>query len=328
MLLLSKSDIKKVFSMKDAIEADKLAFQMLEEGNCEVPLRVQIQAKDDKGTFLFMPAYSGALGAAGLKVVNVFPDNTEKGLPTTPAQVFLVDGETGMVSAIMDGTYITQVRTGAASGAAFDLLAKKECEIGALIGTGGQAAAQLEAMLVARKLKEVRVVGRNYDRTVAFVEVMKEELKEYQVQIVAVKTSDEAIENADLIITVTTATEPVFDGTKVKPGATISCVGGYQPHMQEIDPAVLPRTSKIYFDSQTAVLSEAGDILIPLEQGIITEKNFTGNLGDVVRGVLNGRENDEEIIVFKSVGVAVQDLVTAKAIYDKAVEKNIGHVWE
>ena len=142
MLLLSKSDIKKVFSMKDAIEADKLAFQMLEEGNCEVPLRVQIQAKDDKGTFLFMPAYSGALGAAGLKVVNVFPDNTEKGLPTTPAQVFLVDGETGMVSAIMDGTYITQVRTGAASGAAFDLLAKKECEIGALIGTGGQAAAR------------------------------------------------------------------------------------------------------------------------------------------------------------------------------------------
>ena len=217
--------------------------------------------------------------------------------------------------------------SGAASGAAFDVLAKKECRIGALIGTGGQGAAQLEAMLEARRLEEVRVCGLHFERTKAFAGRMQEELKRYGARIVPVISSDEAIEDADLVITATPAEKPVFDGTKVKKGATISCIGSYQHHMQEIDPVVLTRASKIYFDSEEAVLSEAGDILIPLEDGTITKEDFTGDLGDVIKGKVTGRESDDEIIVFKSVGVATQDLVAAREIYDKALEAGIGTKW-
>lgn len=327
MLLLSREDIKKVFTMKDAIEADKKAFQLVVEGKCDAPLRTNIQAPKHEGCFLFMPAYVEEMDTASLKIINIFPHNIDNGIPSSPAQVLLIDGKTGIVIAVLDGTYVTQLRTGAASGAAFDVLARKDARIGALIGTGGQAATQLEAMLAARDIKEVRVFDLNYDRTKEFADRMQEELASYGAKIVAAKTSDEAVEGADLLITVTPSSKPVFDASKVKEGATISCVGAYQPHMQEMDPAILTRASKIYFDSKEAVLSESGDILIPLEQGTITEEDFTGDLGNVIKGDLAGRENEEEIIVFETVGVATQDLVAARTIYDKAVEAGVGIEW-
>jgi ornithine cyclodeaminase len=328
MLLLSKTDIQKVFSMKEAIEADKIAFKMHVEGKDEAPLRTKIQAPKYEGCFLFMPAYVEEMDIASLKIVNIFPKNIDHGIPSAPAQVFLIDGKNGLVTAVLDGTYVTQLRTGAASGAAFDILGRKDAQEGALIGTGGQAATQLEAMITARKLKKVKIYDLNYERTQEFAKRMSEELKSYGTEITAAASSDEAIENADLIVTVTPSTKPVFDGSKVKKGATVSCVGSYQPHMQEMDPVILERASKIYFDAEEAVLSEAGDILIPLEEGRITKDDFTGDLGDVVRGNVTGRENDEEIIVFKTVGIATQDLVTAKGIYEKAVAAGIGTRWE
>lgn len=327
MLLLSKEDIKKVFSMRDAVEADKTAFRIVVEGKCDSPIRTNIQAPKYDGSFLFMPAYVEEMDIASLKVVNIFPHNIDQGLPSAPAQVFLIDGKTGIVDAVLDGTYVTQLRTGAATGAAFDLLAKKDCHIGALIGTGGQAAAQLEAMLTVRNLDEVRVFDVNPDRTKAFAEQMNEDLKRYGAEIIAAESSDEAVEGADLLVTVTPSCSPVFDASKVKAGATISCVGAYQPHMQELDPTIFPRTSKIYFDSRDAVLAESGDILIPLKEGIITEDDFTGDIGQVIKGEIPGRENDQEIIVFETVGVATQDLIAAKEIYEKAKKAGIGMDW-
>jgi ornithine cyclodeaminase len=327
MLLLSREDIKKVFSMKDAIAADKDAFRIFTQGKSDVPLRTNIPAPKHEGTFLFMPAYVADLDCASLKIVNIFPKNIEKGIPSAPAQVLLVDGTNGLVTAVLDGTYVTQLRTGAASGAAFELLARKDAKKGALIGIGGQGATQLEAMIVARNLEEVKVYDLNLERTKLFVAKMQEVLKAYGTKIVAVESSDEAIEEADLIITVTPSLKPVFDGSKVKKGATVSCVGSYQPHMQEMDPVILTRASKIYFDSEEAVLSEAGDILIPLHDGTITKDDFTGDLGEVILGNVVGRENDDEIIVFKTVGIGTQDLITAKYIYDRAVAQGIGTRW-
>lgn len=327
MLLLSKKDIREVFTMKDAVEADKEAFRFFSDGKSEVPLRTNIQVSKHQGSLLFMPSYVEDLDTGCLKVVNVFPKNIEQGLPTTPAQVLLIDASNGLIVSVLDGTYVTQLRTGAASGAAFDVLAKKECKKGALIGTGGQAATQLEAMLAVRELEEVKVFDLNPDRLRAFVEQMNEELGGYGAEILAAESSDDAVRDADLLICVTPSPKPVFDGSKVKKGATVSCVGSYQPHMQEMDPEVLVRASKIYFDSVEAVLSEAGDILIPLEQGQITKADFTGDLGDVLLGKLAGRENDEEIIVFKTVGIGTQDLLAAKRIYDKAVEAGVGTNW-
>lgn len=327
MLLLSPTDIRHVFSMKDAIAADKLAFRLFSDGKTDVPLRTQIVSEKQNGTFLFMPAYAPDLDAAALKIINIFPNNIDKGLSSAPAQVLLVDGKTGYVNALLDGATVTQLRTGAASGVALDVLGRKDAKRGALIGTGGQAAAQLEAMLCVRELETVFVYDQNSERTRAFAEKMDQELKRYGTKILPAETSDEAISEADLIITVTPATSPVFDGSKVKAGATVSCVGSYQPHMQEMDPVILERSAKIYFDSQEAVLSEAGDILIPLEEGRITKKDFTGDIGDVLAGNIVGREQADEIIVFKTVGIGAQDLVTAQKIYERAREAKIGTEW-
>lgn len=327
MLLLSREDIKSVITMKDIIEADKRAFKMVVDGSVDTPLRTVIDGKYD-GAFLFMPAYAPELDTAAMKVIDIFPHNIDKGLMTSPAQVMLIDGKTGYVIAMLDGTYVTQLRTGASSGAAFDLLAKKECKKGGMIGTGGQAATQLEAMLTARKLEEVKIFDLNADRCKAFAEQMQEELASYGAKIIPAASADDCIEDADLIITVTPSSKPVFDGTKVKAGATISCVGTYEPHKHEMDPAILPRASKIICDSKEAALSETGDLLIPIADGIITADDVLGSLGDVINGKIKGRENDDEIIVYETVGVAAQDLLAAKLIYDKAVEAGKGLVWE
>ena len=328
MLLLRKEDIKKVFTMKDAIEADKRAFKLVVDEKVDVPLRTRIEEKHNDGAFLFMPAYCSEIDAAAVKIINIFPHNIDNGLNSAPAQVLLIDGKTGYVNSIMDGIYVTQMRTGASSGAAFDILAKKDCKKGALIGTGGQALTQLEAMICARDLEQVKVFDLNPDRCKEFCENAAEELKEYGTEIVPAVSSDDAIEDADLIITVTPSPKPVFDGTKVKKGATISCVGTYEPNKHEMDPAILPRASKIICDCKEAALAETGDLLIPIAEGIISEDDILGSLGDVINGDIKGRENDDEIIVYETVGVAAQDLVTAEEIYKKAVEQNIGTEWE
>lgn len=327
MLLLSKEDIKKVFTMADAIEADKEAYRVFQEGRGVTPLRTNIPAPAYNGSMLFMPGYIADMECAAVKIVSVFPDNPKQGKPSTPAMVLLVDGTTGEVSAIMDGTYVTEIRTGASSGAAFDVFGRKDAKTGALIGTGGQAPGQLRAMLEGRKLFEVKVAGRNYEKTQAFAARMQEELSDYGTKITAAATADEAVEDADLIITATTSETPVFDGNKVKAGAAVSCVGSYLPNMQEADPALLARADKIFFDSKDAVLAESGDLITPLKQGIIKEEDLNGDIGEVLLGRKTGREREDEIIVFKNVGFSLLDVVTAKRIYDKAVEMHVGTEW-
>ena len=328
MLLLNRNDIKSIFTMSDCIKSVKEAFMLYSQGGSCVPLRTNIRNDKHNGTFLFMPAYAEDSDYASIKIVNIFPDNMKNNLPTAPAQVVLIDGKTGIISAILDGTYITQLRTGAASGSALDVLAVKNAKIGALIGTGSQAATQLEAMLTVRNLEEVRIFDLDRKRLESFVEKMQKELSSYKTKIKAALSSDDCITDADMVVTVTPSNKPVFSAQKIKKGCTVSCVGSYQPFMQEMDPELLPIASKIYFDSQEAVLSESGDIIIPLEKGLITENDFTGELGNVLLNKLTGRENDDEIIVFETVGIGTQDLITAKAIYEKAISCNVGTNWE
>lgn len=322
VLNISEKDIKEYYSMEECMKAVQDAFRLFSQGKVEVPLRTQIKNEEGTGTYLCMPAYCQEYDASCVKVLNMFPGNVEKGLPTINAQILVMDTETGVINGSVDGTYVTQLRTGAASGVAFRLLAKKYCKIGALIGTGGQAATQLEAMLTAKELKEVRVYDLDFERAKNFAESMRKSLAKFPTEIVAVADADEAIDNADLITTVTSSTQAVFDGNKVKAGATISGVGSYQPHMQEIPVELLKRASKIYFDSQEAVLAEAGDLLVPLDKGEITKDKFTGDIGQLASNELLGRENDEEIILFETVGIAAQDLTTAKSIFTKVQEND------
>lgn len=327
MLLLSQKDIEKIFTISDAIEANKIAFAAESAGKSITPLRTNINVDGNDGSFLFMPTYLPEKNIAAMKMISIFPDNVKTDLPTSHANILLMDAATGITKAILDGNSVTRLRTGGASGAAFDILAKKQCMVGALIGTGGQAEAQLDAMIAARDLQEIRIYSRNSDKRAAFTKKMQEKYSGHQVTIINVPDSDAAIDNADLIITATNSAAPVFDAAKVKNGATISCVGSFQYHMQELDPAIFAGKPKLYFDSTSAVLSESGDILKPMDAGIITEKDFTGELGNVISGKTPGRENNDEIIIFKTVGVATQDLISANIIYEKAIELKASTEW-
>ena len=325
MLLLNKDDIRSVFTMKDAVEADKECYRMFSEGKFDVPLRAVINGSH--GNFLFMPAYSEDMLAAGLKIVNIMPGNPHRGLPASIGQVLLIDGETGEVRSVMDGTYVTALRTAAASGAAFDLFGRKDAEIGAIIGTGSQAMCQLEAMLSVRKLKEVRIAARNFEKTKAFAEKARRELGSYGTEIIACEDTNAAVDGADLVILVTVSGTPVCSAEYFKPGCTISAVGAYTYDMQELDPAVFSKCGKLYFDSVDAVLSESGDILRPLDDGILSRDQFTGDIGEYLLGRIPGRESDDEIIVFENVGIGALDLMTAAKVYDKAIKAGVGMNW-
>lgn len=324
MLLLSKKEIKEIFSMKEAIEACKFAFQTFSSGKSMIPLRTNLEIVKYNGTTLFMPGYVEDFDIAGIKIVSVFPDNPSKGKPSVPATMILIDETTGEVCCILDGTYLTQLRTGAASGAATDVLARKNSKIGALIGTGGQAICQLESMLTVRQLEEVRIFSRNFERAKSFVKKAQIDLNYFGTSFLVSKSSDDAIKDADIITAVTTSKQPVFDGSLVKAGAHINGVGSFMPDMQELDEEIIRRANKIYFDSQEAVLSESGDFITPLKKNKIDKNNFIGDLGEVINGDLKGRKFDKEITLFKTVGLAVQDIVTGTMIYKKALKNKVG----
>ncbi len=325
MLLLNGKDMKNIFSMREAVESCKKAFRTFSAGESVVPLRTNISIPKYKGTTLFMPGYIESMNVSGIKIVSVFPGNPEKGLPSVPATMVLINSTTGEVCCVLDGTYLTRLRTGAAAGAATDVLARNDAKIGALIGTGGQALTQLEAMLTVRELDEVRIYSRNRSKAEAFIELAKDDLGLSTTHLISVESSDEAITGADIITAVTTSKKPVFDGKKVKPGAHVNGVGSFMPDMQELDEEIINRADKIFFDSLDAVLAEAGDFIIPLKKDNINKEKINGELGQVLVGKVKGRESKDEITLFKTVGIAVQDLVTASEIYKKALIKKSGY---
>ena len=327
MLLLNEQDIRKVFDMNDAIDSNIEAYKIFSSGNAVVPLRQVIAADEGRGNFAFMPAYSSKLGAAGIKIVNIFPGNRERGEATTIGQVLLMDDKNGEVLALMDGSFITKFRTGAASGAAFKLFARNDAKIGCLIGTGGQADCQLEAMLAACNLDEVRIVARDFAKTEKFAEAMSERFKDSGAKMIAYDDANEAVDGADVIVVVTVSTEPVFDANRVKKGAVVSGVGSYTAEMNEIDPKLFKLADKIYFDSKDACIAESADIQIPLREGLVSLEGLTGDIGEYALGEISGRESDDEIIIFKNVGLGILDLVIAKLIYEKAKNRKIGYRW-
>ncbi|MCX7614650.1 MAG: ornithine cyclodeaminase family protein [Clostridiales bacterium] len=329
MVVLKQEDIKSVFSMKDAVEADKDAFLLYSLGKSNVPLRVNLNVPECEGQSLYMPGYAADAKALGVKIVSVYPKNIEKGLNSVPATMVLVNCETGEVCSLLDGTYLTRVRTGAASGAATDVLARKDSKVFALFGTGGQAESQLEAVLTVRPVKLVKVFDISAERAEDFAKRMTAEFGEtFGVKIVAAKSSAEAIEDADIITCVTTTKNPVFDGKLVKKGCHINGVGSYTPEMNEIDEYTITHADKVYVDTRNGALNESGDLIIPIQKGTFSADKVTGELGEVIAGKIQGRVNDQEITVFKTTGSAVQDIVTAQRIYENALKKGIGSVIE
>ena len=327
ILILKESDISSMITMSDIIEADKEALSIYSSQKSNIPLRSNLDIPEYKGQCLFMNGYAAPAKALGVKIVSVYPENINKNLTSVPATMVLVDAETGMVNSLLDGTYLTRLRTGAISGLATDILARKDSTIFALFGTGGQAITQLEAVLTVRKIEEVRVFDVFKDRAQEFAKKMTEKFgKKFNVKIIAAESSDKAVENADIITTVTTSKKPVFDANKIKKNVHINGVGSYTPEMQEIPGDVLVKANKIFVDTRDGAINESGDLIKPIQSGLIKKEKINGELGEVINGLMKGRENDDEMTFFKTTGSAVLDLVAAQKIYEMAKAKNVGQM--
>ncbi|WP_057764561.1 ornithine cyclodeaminase family protein [Companilactobacillus tucceti] len=327
MRYLSAEDIKQVLSMKEAIEEDKKALSLYSKGKADIPLRTNLSV-EGYGQSLYMPGTtSGEDPTLGLKIVAVYPDNPKSGLPSVPATMITQDAKTGIVNAILDGTYLTQLRTGAIQGAATDLLSKEDAKFALLIGTGGQALTQLEAMLTVRNLDTVYVSDRDLEKAEEFCErVTKEFQKTFSTKFVAVSDPNEVVPKVDIITTVTTSRKATFNGDLVKPGTHINGVGAYTPEMCEIPAVALQKADKIIFDTLDGVLSEAGDIIQALEKALIKKADIDGELGQLVNKDIKGRKSDSDITIFKTVGTAVLDIIVADKIVQKASLQNIGTI--
>ncbi|MBU1012112.1 MAG: ornithine cyclodeaminase family protein [Bacteroidetes bacterium] len=318
-LLLTKADVQKVLNMKDCIEVVEKAFAELSNGTAVLPLRINIAPTD--GLSLYMPAYLKEMKALACKVVTVYKNNPSKhDLPTTIGKVLLQNPETGEVICIMDGGYLTAVRTGAASGVATKYLARKDKnQVIGIYGTGVQAKMQLWAMNETVSISKVLVYDLNEKAADNFV---KETTAMLNLEVIKTKNPDDLL-ISDIICTATSSSTPLFDGNKLKPGTHINNIGSHTPNARELDTATVKR-SKFVGDSKEACFKEAGDIMIPLKEGSVTEDHFYAELGELITGKKDGRVNAEEITVFKSNGLAIQDAATAKLIYDKAVAAGIG----
>jgi ornithine cyclodeaminase len=323
MLVLTRSQVRQLVPMPDAIALMKTAFAELSAGRTIAPLRTVIPLSDREGDALFMPAFVPAMDALGLKTVSVFRRNPQRGLPVIHAIVGLVDPETGQPLAIMDGTYLTALRTGAVSGAAADLLARPESRVLAAIGAGAQGVTQIAAICAVRPIERVIAVDTNEDALQRLRQTMQRDWADIAPRLETTTDAATAVRQADIICTATTSRTPVFRDEDVRPGTHISAVGAYTPEMQELPSETVARAT-VVVDAVEGALAEAGDLIIPLRDGLVTREHFSRELGMVASGTAPGRTTDEEITLFKSVGNAVQDVVVAKRAVDRAREQGIG----
>jgi ornithine cyclodeaminase/alanine dehydrogenase-like protein (mu-crystallin family) len=323
MLILTADEIRKALPMNEAIEAMKRAYASLSEGTAQVPLRTRLSIPGGEALSLFMPAYVNSQegDALAIKIVSLFPGNPARGLAYIQAAVLAFNPETGQAIALLEGGSLTAIRTGAASGAAIDLLARPESKVVAIFGAGAQGRTQLEAACTARPIETAFIYDADQNKAKEFAQEMKG--KGFIKEIQFASSSGEAVENADIICTATTSKQPVFDDTYIKPGTHISAVGSYTPEMQEVSAETLKR-AKIFVDSRSATLEEAGDLIQPMRAGLFDESHICGELGEVVLGKVPGRQSAEEITYFKSVGVAVQDAMAAQVALNNARKMGIG----
>lgn len=321
MQVLSKHDVERAITMGEAIDAVADAFAQLSAGKATVPLRVPVEVPKREGVTLFMPGYLSESDGLAVKVVSVFPHNVERGLPVIHALVVVVDAETGRPLAAIEGGYLTALRTGAASGAATRLLAREDSRVLVCFGAGVQARTQIRAVCEVRHIERVWVRDLASERA----ERLAEELAGVGriPQDVQVASSADVVRDADIVITATTSSTPVFDGRDLRPGTHINAIGAFTPQMQEVDAHTVGQAT-IVVGSRQACLAEAGDLIIPLEQGMIPPPESWTELGEIVSGQRPGRQSRDEITYFKTVGNAVQDVAVAQRILQAAVERGLG----
>jgi ornithine cyclodeaminase len=319
--ILTADDIKNVLTMQDAIHAMREAFTQLALGKVAMPLRTVIPVPEHQGVALFMPAYLPDLEQLGVKIVSSYPTNIQQGLKSIYGLIILLDTHTGQPQAILDGAHLTALRTGAVSGLATDLLARKNASSVSLIGSGVQAKTQLEAVNCVRKINQVWI----YTRTFQNAENFAQELSESNSLSCTINVTDslhEATKDADIICTTTPATAPIVELKNIKPGAHINAIGSHSKQMSELSTDLLSH-ARIIVDEREAALKEAGEIIQCINKNLLAETDLI-ELGTLINHPYLGRQTENQITIFKSVGLAIQDVAVAQHAFKKALEKNQG----
>jgi alanine dehydrogenase len=319
-VLLSEQDVRIVLSMRDLIDAMESALARFSSREVTQPLRSVIEVGLQKAFVGVMPAFISDPAALGTKVVSVFGSNAAVGLPTHLATIVLLDPMTGELLAIMDGRFITEARTAAVSAVATKHLARTDASRLAIVGSGVQARSHLDAIAMVRPLRDVRVWSPTHDHRTAFAREMRSRV---DAPIVAAASAQDAVDGADLIVLATAAREPVVRSEWIAEGAHICAVGACRPDQREMETALVGR-GRVFVDSREGALAEAGDIVIPLRSGAFDETHLSGELGEVVLGTVKGRTSATDVTIFKSLGMAVEDVAAAHLAYIKAAERGLG----
>jgi len=327
VLFLTEKDVKRLLSTQEVLEAVELAFAEKGLNRVQMPQKLYIFFKKYSGDLRTMSSHLEGLEISAVKVVSVNPENRSKhNLPTVMATLVMVDPKNGAPIAIMGGTWITDVSTGAAGGIAAKYLARKDSKIAGFIGAGAQSRTQLMALCALyERFEEVRVWSRTKETRKEFIDEMKPVCNNVN-QIVPVDETENAVRGADIVVTTTPSTVPLVLNDWISPGMHINCIGADAPGKQELDPAILKRAKIVVDDWEQA--SHSGEINVPLKEGIIKPKDAWGEIGEIVAGLKKGRTSSEEITVFTSTGLAIQDAVTANIAYKKALAQRIGQFIE
>jgi alanine dehydrogenase len=323
VLILTEQDIRASVTLPDLIETMEAAVVAYSAGGTQQPLRTVLEVGPQRAFFGVMPAFLPSLPALGTKLVTVYSDNLAIGLPSHLATIVLLDPETGALVALLDGRYITEARTAAVSAVATRLLARPDAATLGIIGSGVQARSHLEAIACVRALKEVRVWSPSPDHREQFVE----EMRHVRAPITAVSSPASAVANADLIVLATSSRSPVVQNEWIADGAHICAVGACRPDQREMDGALVAR-ARVIVDSRKGALAEAGDIVLAISEGRISADQIAGELGEVAAGRVKGRHSANDLTIFKSLGMAVEDVAAAHLAYARAKERGLGRLVE
>jgi alanine dehydrogenase len=320
VLIINQQEVRALLPMPRCIEVMAEALRTLARGDVIVPLRPVMRLADPSNALIMMPAYVGSPPSLGLKVITIFPGNAGTEFDSHPGVVMLFDTEHGQPLAIMDASEITAIRTAAVSGLATRLLAREDAGDLALLGSGVQARTHLEAMLAVRPVRRVRVWSPTREHLRLFVEAAA---RRHGIAVEAASSAREAVTEADLICTTTASAEPVLLGGWITPGAHINAVGSSVATMRELDSDAVLR-SRLYVDRRESALNEAGDFLIPKREGAFGDEHLRGELGELLLGQATGRASPDEITLFKSLGIAIEDVAAARFIFEEATRQHSG----
>ena len=320
VLILSRSDLERVLSMHDVIQVLEEAFREQALGKTNSPRRESVTIPENDGWIGVMPAYIKGLNSFSTKIVSVYNKNLTIGLPTIMATIVLNDPRTGEVLSVMEGSYITAMRTGGLGGLAAKYLSRNDSETVGIFGAGIQARTQLIALMDVRKIKRVRVYDIIVDRSKTYAEEMR---RKTEIPIEVSISPSEVVRNSDIIVTVSTSKEPVFAGKDVSLGAHVNAFGNFKLTERELDGEIVKR-SKVIVDQREAAFAESGDLMIPIKEGGISKNHILAELGEVISGTKPGRTSPSDITLFKSVGLGIQDCATSALAYEKAMKEGIG----